>query len=135
MEQSINSASSTHTQRKRPTVDIIRLRPEADQYIQNASAIHAALLVRLAGILAVRDQADEVQSIHAEKASAILGDLDTRSIRRETMILLGGALFGAFLQGFTDAVTAEHLSALKIVTYAGFGMLGVVLALWGLLRR
>lgn len=51
------------------------------------------------------------------------------------MILLGGALFGAFLQGFTDAVTAEHLSALKIVTYAGFGMLGVVLALWGLLRR
>lgn len=119
----------------RPGVDTIQFRPEANQYIQSASTNYGALLKELARILAVRGQADEVQTIHAEKATHILSDSGAKSIRREVLILFGGGLFGAFLQGFTDAVITSPVSPLKVVTYVAFGLLGLALALWGLLRR
>ena len=119
----------------RPTVDSIALRAEADQFIQEASDNYATLLDRQARILAVKDRMDEMQTIHAERAEQMLGTSDSKTIRRELLILIGGALFGTFLQGFTDAVTEPQVSGLKVAIYTFFGLAGAVLALWGLLKR
>lgn len=116
-----------------PDVNQIQLHPAAENLVQAHSESYRAQLVRLAKILAVQDRANEVQSGHIEAAYLSLRREPPRTYAQETVLIVGGALFGAFVQGFIESVAEGK--TLRIVIYVLMGLLGMGLVSWALRRK
>ena len=69
---------------------------------------------------------------HVEAAIKVLGLQRRRSWPKDIAVLLGSALFGAFVQGFITELAANQ--AYLMAAYAGLGLVGLLVALWGLRR-
>lgn len=116
-----------------PDVNNIRLHAEAERLADVHATDYGTQVIRLAKILAVQDSANEVQSGHIEAARALIRREPERSRSTELALVVGGALFGAFVQGFIDALGDGK--PLLIVTYVILGFLGLGIVVWAILRR
>ncbi len=116
-----------------PDVDQIQLHPAAGNLANTYAESHRAQLVRLAKVLAVQDRANEVQSGHLEVAHLSLRRDPPRTHTREAALIAGGALSGAFLQGFIESLAEGK--TWRIVIYVLMGLLGVGLVFWALRKE
>ena len=116
-----------------PNLSSIQLHPDARQLANTFVADYGGRLVNLAKILAVQDGANEVQSGHIDAARLLLRRTPERKWSTEVALIVGGALLGAFVQGFIEA-TAEAKLPL-IVIYVLLGFLGVGIVVWALRRQ
>jgi hypothetical protein len=107
----------------------IPLHVNAQARIQRFVDDFATSLVLQAKLLAFRERADEVLSPHVEEALDIV-KYKGRGWWRDLITIVGGALFGAFIPGFFDALPKHDTRATVIYTAMGFiGMLLVFLGI------
>ena len=92
----------------------------------------AASLLLQATMLASQERAEVVLSNHVDEAREIL--IKERKTRwyRELLIVLGSALFGAFIPGFITELSIGH--QLLTVVYTAMGFFGMLLLFLGLRR-
>jgi hypothetical protein len=89
----------------------------------------ATSLIHQSKILAAIDKSDEVQTRHIQSSVQLLYSKDKPSWRKELSKLFGGALFGAFVPGFINALNSANTSFIVLYTASGFvGLLLMVLA-------
>lgn len=104
------------------------LHPEAKklakQYIKEFSE---SLLMQSKAIATIK-KADVVISSHVEEALKILKSKQEDSWLSEFNKIIGGALFGTFIQGFTTEL--EKGNTTLIVTYTIMGFVGMFLIFW-----
>ena len=85
-----------------------------------------------AKILAFQEHADLVLSNHIDEALQVISRERKKRWSRELLIVLGSALFGAFIPGFITELFAGH--QMLIVVYTSMGFLGIILVFLGLRR-
>lgn len=117
---------------KRP-IEEITLHPQAGQLARTLVADYSALLTRQGQVLAARQAMDQVQRVHIEQARHLLAQDDRKSRVRELCLVFGGRLFGAFVQGFIEALADNKPPLIVIYVIAGF--VGVGLIFWALWQR
>ena len=110
----------------------IDLHPKAAQRTRQYVYEYALALVMQAKTLAFSKRAQEVTPTHIDQAFDILNDASQRARLKLIAIILGSALFGAFVQGFVSEISAGQ--AFLIAANAGMGFVGLFIALWGLRR-
>lgn len=115
------------------TVEEIQLHPQAEALAKEFTTGYGVLLIKQGQLLAARQRADEVQRFHIEEARNVLRNSDQRGWSRELFLILGGALFGAFIQGFIESL-ADHKTPL-IVIYVIAGFIGMAMVFWALKQR
>ncbi len=111
----------------------ITLNAPAETFARTLAADYENSLVELAKILATHQQADQVQRIHIEQAHTTLTLVHDTSWTRELLLILGSALFGAFVQGFIEALADDKKPL--VVTYVILGLLGMVMVFRALRQR
>jgi F0F1-type ATP synthase assembly protein I len=111
----------------------ITLNSQAKELSRKLTADYGTSLVNLAKILAAQQRVDQVQRVYIEQASDVLKKTYQKDRARDLLLTVGGALLGAFLQGFIDAL-AEN-KKLLIVVYVIAGFLGMGLVFWALRQR
>lgn len=110
----------------------IELHPQAETLAQAHIRDFATSLLLQAKILAFRRKADIVLSTHIEEAKVIIESEKRQSWTRELIIILGGAFFGAFLQGFITELSSGRMGLVAIYTAIGF--IGILMVFWSLRR-
>ena len=108
------------------------LHPHAEQVAQEYVDEFAASLLLQAKMLAFQERADLVLSNHIEEAIQVINRERKKGWTRELMLVLGSALFGAFIPGFVTELSAGH--QLLIALYTSLGFLGMLLVFLGLRR-
>jgi F0F1-type ATP synthase delta subunit len=111
----------------------ITLNSQAKELSRKLTADYGTSLVNLAKILATQQRVDQVQRVYIEQASDVLKKTYQKDRARDLLLTVGGALLGAFLQGFIEAL-AEN-KRLLIVVYVIAGFLGMGLVFWALRQR
>ena len=79
--------------------------------------------------LAYEEQDDVVLSNHIEEALDIIKREQKQKWVKELVSVLGGALFGAFVQGFITELSTGN--TLLIVIYTILGFIGMLLVFFG----
>jgi hypothetical protein len=92
---------------------------------------YALSLVILAKTLAFQRGDDEVLSTHVYEAIDIIQNRKRRKRWKDSMLAIGGALFGAFVSGFITELSTGHSKVLLSV-YVILGLLGMILVFAGL---
>lgn len=108
------------------------LHPHAEQVAKEYVDEFAASLLLQAKMLAFQEHADLVLSNHVEEALQVISRERKKGWTRELMIVIGSALFGAFIPGFMTELSAGH--QLLIALYTSMGFLGIILVFLGLRR-
>jgi hypothetical protein len=98
----------------------------AREYVNDFSI---SLLLQ-AKTIAYQQKADMVMSSHVAEAREILQSEQKKSWSREILMILGSALLGAFIQGFTTELSGGNTFLIAIYTIMGF--LGMLMIFWGL---
>lgn len=111
----------------------IALNSQADELARQLTAEYGISLVKLGKVLAARQRVDQVQRVHIEQARNALSQPEQNNWVREFLMVVGGALLGAFIQGFIEAV-ANHKTPL-IVTYVVAGFVGMGMVFRALRQR
>jgi hypothetical protein len=106
------------------------LHPAAEALAQRHINDFATSLLQQAKTLAHQRKDDVVTSNHIKEALNIIHKEQKQSWWRELIIMIGSALFGAFIQGFITALLTEHV--LLIAIYTLLGLVGMSLVFWGL---
>ncbi len=109
------------------------LHPQANNDVNLIAAEYAAGVTQLAQTLAKLDGANETQSGHVLRAKALLVGGGANSRSKEYMIALGGVFFGAFVQGFIEAV--GNGNKWRTIVYVLLGFLGFALIVLGINKR
>ena len=89
----------------------------------------ATSLLLQAKTLAYEEQDDVVLSNHIEEALDIIKREQKQKWVKELVSVLGGALFGAFVQGFITELSTGN--TLLIVIYTILGFIGMLLVFFG----
>lgn len=92
---------------------------------------YALSLVILAKTLAFQRGDDEVLSTHVYEAIDIIQNRKRRKRWKDSMLAIGGALFGAFVSGFITELSTGR-SAVLLAVYVMLGLLGMILVFAGL---
>jgi hypothetical protein len=116
-----------------PDVATIQLHPDAERLADIIVASHRQDIIQLAKTLAVQDSANQVQSGHIEAARMLFRKTSPRNKLTEIVLALGGAFFGAFIQGFIEALANNRTTLIPV--YVALGFLGLGMVFWNLLRR
>ncbi|MBT3320746.1 MAG: hypothetical protein HN392_00500 [Anaerolineae bacterium] len=90
----------------------------------------ATSLVLEAKSLAYQEKADVILSSHIEDANELIRTKRKDAISKQVSQIIGGAFFGAFIQGFVTELSNGN--ALLIGIYVALGFVGVGLFTWGL---
>jgi hypothetical protein len=106
------------------------LHPQAERLAKDYINDFATSLILQAKTLAHNRRADVVLSNHIEEALDTMYSERKQPWSKELMMVLGGAFFGAFIQGFITALSAGD--ALLISVYTILGFLGMFLVFVGL---
>jgi hypothetical protein len=119
---------------KNPSRDVInkQLHAHADEVARAYVEEFAASLLLQAKMIAFREKADLVLSNHVDDAIQVINREQKKRWSRELLIVVGSALFGAFIPGFITELSAGH--QLLIVVYTSMGFLGILLVFIGLRR-
>jgi len=91
----------------------------------------ALSLIILAKTLAFHRGDDEVLSTHVHEALDIIQNRNQRKRWKDSMLAIGGALFGAFVSGFITELSTGH-SKVLLAVYVLLGILGMILVFAGL---
>ena len=113
-------------------VNNIDLFPQAKERAREHIRDFAVSLIMQAKILAYSQKANVVLSNHIDEALELLSARKRESWSRQISIVVGGAFFGAFVQGFVSELSAGH--APLVAAYTALGFIGMVLVFWGLRR-
>lgn len=84
-------------------------------------------------LCANRDRSGIVLAKHIDEAFETIQTGRSRP-KRELLMVLGGAFFGAFVQGFVTELAESPLRPLLITVYTVLGFVGMFLILWDLRR-
>ncbi len=112
----------------------IALHPQADQLAREYIANFTDSLNLESKTLAVIEKADIVLSTHVIEARRIIIKQQKRDWKKELLIILGGALLGAFFPGFTTELNSATPNKNLLVAYTGMGFVGMVLIFLGIRR-
>ena len=115
---------------KPPQVINKELHPQAKEHAQKLITNFATSLIFQAKLLAFRRGAEVVLSKDVDDALNSITQARTQSWKTQLVIAFGGAMFGAFLEGFIDALSPVNV--LQIVIYVIMGFIGMFLVFWGL---
>ena len=108
------------------------LHPHAEQVAKEYVDEFAASLLLQAKMLAFQENADLVLSNHVADARQVINRERKPRWSRELLIVIGSALFGAFIPGFITELSAGH--QILIAVYTIMGLLGISLVFIGLRR-
>lgn len=108
------------------------LHPHAEQLAREYVGDYAASLLIQSKVIAFQQRADVVLTPHIEEARNVINREGKKSWSKELLILIGAALFGAFIPGFITELSAGH--QLLTVIYTILGLLGMFLVFLGLRR-
>lgn len=108
------------------------LHPQAKELTRQYINDFATSLVLQAKVLAFRRSAEVVLSNDVQEALDTITKERTQTWTRELVIVLGGAFFGAFVQGFITELSRGN--ALLIAVYTVLGFVGMLLVFVGLRR-
>lgn len=107
------------------------LHPRAVEIARENVDDYAASLIVLAKTLAYQRGDDEVLSTHVLEALNIIQSRRRRKRWKDFSLAIGGALFGAFVSGFTTELSKGN-SKLLLAVYVVLGVLGMMLIFAGL---
>jgi hypothetical protein len=110
----------------------IDLHPQATELIRKTVRQYSVSLLLASKLTAYRLRADLVLSNHVEQALQAISFQKEGSWYKQVGIIVGSALFGAFVQGFVNEVSSGNV--LLIVTYTILGFIGMFLVFVGLRR-
>jgi hypothetical protein len=108
------------------------LHPQAKELAREYVNDFATALLLQAKVLAYQRRADVVLSSHVEEAQDVIGRKKKETWSKELVIVVGGALLGAFIQGFITELSTGR--TVLIVVYTVLGFIGMLLVFWGLRR-
>lgn len=111
----------------------LELHPQAELDVKAIADEYGTNLISVADILAKQDGANQVQSGHIARATALLHGNVGSSKRKDALLLLGGALSGAFVQGFIESVSNGY--KWRTVIYVFLGVLGMITSFVGIQKR
>jgi hypothetical protein len=106
------------------------LHPQAEKLAREYIMDFATSLLLQAKLLSYKRNADVVLSNHIEEALQIVNRQQKSTWSREVILVIGSALFGAFIQGFVSELSTGN--TLLIVIYTVLGFIGMLLVFWGL---
>jgi len=106
------------------------LHPQAGSSIKRYTQDFATSLMLQAKIIAYRSKADVVLSSHVDEALDKIYKERKQSSARELLIVLGGAFFGAFIQGFISELSSGN--TILIAVYVILGFIGMFMVFLGL---
>jgi hypothetical protein len=106
------------------------LEENAEIAIKQYAKDYAAAILLYAKLSARRNNSDIVNSSHIDDAIALINRNRKKFWSRDLMITLGGAFFGAFIQGFVTELGNNN--SLLITVYVIIGFIGLILVFWGL---
>jgi hypothetical protein len=104
--------------------------PDAEQTTLRIVDDFATALVLEAKRLAYQGKADVVLSSHIEEAYNVITSKRRENLLKQICQIIGGAFFGAFIQGFISELPKGNI--IQISIYVILGFLGVGLFTWGL---
>ncbi len=106
------------------------IHPQAGFAIKKYTHDFATSLLLQAKTIAYRSKADVVLSSHVDEALDKIYKDRKQSSTKELLIVLGGAFFGAFIQGFISELSSGN--AVLIATYVFLGFIGMFMVFLGL---
>lgn len=134
-------------QREVPTIEVPKIEvPKIEDYefhvqaellVKQFGADYAASIINQAKVLAFTERANEVQSVHVEHARDLIFERQMKpesqgkSLGRELLLFVGGAVLGAGVHGFPSDLSAGN--KMLTVTWFIFCLVGLALAFFGLL--
>lgn len=108
------------------------LHPHAEEVARQYVDEFAASLLLQAKMLAFQEKADLVLSNHVDEAREVIRRERKKRWSKDLLVVVGSALFGAFIPGFITELSAGH--QLLIIVYTIMGFLGMILVFAGLRR-
>jgi len=103
--------------------------PQAKDHAQELINNFATSLIFQAKLLAFRRGAEIVLSRDVDEALNFISQERTQNWRKKLVIAIGGAMLGAFLEGFVGALSPVNVT--QIVLYVIMGFTGMFLVFWG----
>lgn len=110
------------------------LHQQAKTLAKNYVNDFATSLLLQAKLIAYHQKAEVVLSGHVEEARDLIFTQRKKSRGQELSLAIGGALFGAFIQGFINELSLSTLRPLWIAIYTVAGFVGIFFIFWGLRR-
>jgi hypothetical protein len=87
-------------------------------------------LILQSKIVASSTDAPVVMSNHVEDARLLVAKRTGTNKGRDTVLIFGSALLGAFVSGFIEGIVTSDLN--RVVIWTVFGIIGVCLTMFGL---
>ena len=113
-------------------VDVIPLHPQAQEFARELINDFAGSLILQAKLIAFRGRAEVVLRNDVQEALNAMTQERPQTWGRQLLMVLGGALVGAFIQGFVTALNQANTALIAVFTALGF--VGMLLVFWGLRR-
>jgi len=110
----------------------LELHPQAQTRARERINEFGTSMLLQAKLIAYKTKADLVLSRHIDEAVNTMYTEHKQSWTKELLIIVGGALFGAFIQGFVTELSTGNKLLIAIYTLLGF--VGMLLVFVGLRR-
>jgi len=110
-----------------------KLNEVAEDVLKRYAKDYAAAILLNARIEAYRENSEEIQLRHIDTAIEKLNKPNKRAWTKDLLITVGGALFGAFIQGFITELS--NGKPILITIYVILGLIGMFLVFSGLNRQ
>jgi len=108
------------------------LHPNAENLAKKEINDFAVNLLLRSKIIAHQQKGDLVMTNHVKEALEEIRKSPNRSRLKEIIVLVGGSLFGAFIQGFITELSNGN--TVLVIVYVLMGFIGIVAALMAILR-
>jgi hypothetical protein len=116
--------------RNRAAITNIAVQPDAQELAAERVQEFGAAMLLEAKLCATIDNSGLVLKKHVDEAAEKLQP--KHGANSTIRVAIGGALFGAFIQGFITELAANN--QILVVVYTLLGLLGMFLVLWDLRR-
>lgn len=105
------------------------LEEKAEMVLKQYVKDYAAAILLYAKLNAHRAKSDVINPSHVDDAIDLMNRNRKKFWSRDLMITLGGAFFGAFIQGFITELGSNNV---LVTVYVILGFIGLVMIFWGL---
>ncbi len=109
-----------------------KLDDSAETALKQYAKDYAAAILLNAKIIAYRNNAKKIALSHVEEAIEHINKTKKRQWSKDLLITVGGAFFGAFVQGFITELSSGN--SILVAVYVMLGFAGVLMVFWGISR-
>jgi len=109
-----------------------KLEERADSALKQYAKDYAAAILLNARLIAYRNNSEQIELSHVEKAIENISKTKKNLWSKDLVITIGGALFGAFVQGFITELSNGN--PILVAVYVILGFAGIMLVFWGITR-